>query len=197
MPYVSDWEQLSAAVNRVMTSTRISTEEARADICSAIADRKINVRGKLEKTVNGLWHCSDVLMGKDFQIPERINPEEINWEQSRPVKPWVVRPDSIRKPGLWCLEWLEVSTSDITRVLCRTATGEPAAHTSVTTVRSRSRPARERAKWALNELYPDSVPKQAVVPNWELCRKVSEKLRESRLLDVKDDTILRAAGRRR
>jgi hypothetical protein len=62
---------------------------------------------------------------------------------------------------------------------------------------NRRLPSRERALNALNELYPDGIPDQAAKPNALLCRGVGEKLRAANLPGVSDDTILRAAGRRR
>ncbi len=62
--------------------------------------------------------------------------------------------------------------------------------------RARRRPALERTQRIINELYPDGVPDQATEPNSNLCRRVSNKLKEARLHAVSDDTILRAAGRR-
>jgi hypothetical protein len=41
------------------------------------------------------------------------------------------------------------------------------------------------------------VPTEAVEPNAKLCRRVGEKLKHAGLLGVSDDTILRAAGRRK
>jgi 7-cyano-7-deazaguanine synthase in queuosine biosynthesis len=63
--------------------------------------------------------------------------------------------------------------------------------------RGKSRPALERARGAIKELYPDGVPGQATEPNANLCRRVSAKLQEESLPGVSDDTILRAAGRRK
>jgi hypothetical protein len=62
--------------------------------------------------------------------------------------------------------------------------------------RARRRPALERTQRVINELYPDGVPDQPTEPNSNLCRRVSNKLKEARLPAVSDDTILRAAGRR-
>jgi hypothetical protein len=63
--------------------------------------------------------------------------------------------------------------------------------------RRRSRPRRESVLRAIAEVYPDGVPDQATEPNYRLCRRVGEKLRQAGLPAVSDDTILRAAGRRR
>ena len=61
----------------------------------------------------------------------------------------------------------------------------------------KSRPALERAQGVIKELYPDGVPDQASEPNASLCWQVSVKLKEAKLPNVSDDTILRAAGRRK
>jgi hypothetical protein len=63
------------------------------------------------------------------------------------------------------------------------------------TDRSRTRPARERARRALRAIYPEGVPSQAQVPNKSLCSLVCANLKDSALPKVSDDTILRAAGR--
>jgi hypothetical protein len=59
------------------------------------------------------------------------------------------------------------------------------------------RPTFERAKGIIEEIYPDGPPDQATEPNAVLCRRVSDKLKAAGLRSVSDDTILRAAGRRK
>jgi len=61
----------------------------------------------------------------------------------------------------------------------------------------RTRPLRERAEAAIRELYPTGVPNQTTEPNVTLCRKVAEAMSRSGRVQISDDTILRAAGRRR
>jgi hypothetical protein len=63
--------------------------------------------------------------------------------------------------------------------------------------RARSRPNRERALRIINEIYPQGVPDAATVPNGSLLKMVGERLKQAGLLGVSDETILRAAGRRR
>jgi hypothetical protein len=70
-------------------------------------------------------------------------------------------------------------------------------HEPSRTGRRKSKPALERARGAIKDLYPNGVPGQAVEPNPVLCRRVGDKLKQSGLRDVSDDTILRAAGRRK
>lgn len=44
MAYVPEWEQLAEALERVIASGGLSTQEAQCDICRAIANQKIKVR---------------------------------------------------------------------------------------------------------------------------------------------------------
>lgn len=62
--------------------------------------------------------------------------------------------------------------------------------------RDRIRPDRARAREAINEIYSGGVPEQATEPNKILCHKVRQRLNDKGLLEVSNETILRAAGRR-
>jgi hypothetical protein len=137
-----------------------------------------------------------VLERNDFEIPDPLKPQDFDWESSRPLKKWIVRRESgFRPPGLWELEWIELSRDDVTKVLCSTEITEQAARRTGT--RKVTSPALERASEAINELFPQGVPKQAVLPNKNLCSRVHQKIAEKGLPYVSPDTILRAAGRRK
>jgi hypothetical protein len=60
----------------------------------------------------------------------------------------------------------------------------------------RSQHARDRARMALDEIYPRGIPDAATEPNLVLYKKVGDWLKGKRLPNVSDSTILRAAGRR-
>lgn len=139
-----------------------------------------------------------MLEQKDFYIPEEIKPDELDWEQSRPLKPWPIRREIFGLPGTWDVEWIELLRTDVTDVFCISGTqGEFARPVASERGASRSRPALERARGAIKELYPQGVPGQAAEPNAHFCRRVGERLKQNGLPDVSDDTILRAAGRRK
>lgn len=192
MRYIPAWLRLSAAVAAVMAATGCSREEAQADICQAINDGTVKIQGKLKKqTVRGV-RSSRVLEGKDFQKPSEIKPTGLDWENSRPLEPWAVHYEVLRIPGRWELEWIELLRADVTNALCTPR--EPGAPAERTT---RSRPTSERAQNVIDELYPKGVPSPADLPNALLCRRVGDRLKELRLANVSDDTILRVAGRRR
>jgi hypothetical protein len=199
MPYESRWERLSKALERVKTVARVAENRAKEDICKAIAERVVNIRGKLREDRNKLHTSNAVLVGGDFHIPHDLKPEDLDWDGSRPLKLWEVQAERFRISKLWYVDWIELSVNDVTRNLCKaTRQGEaPRGALSDAGVGSRSRPARERVLQAIAELYPQGVPTQAAVPNAPLCRRVARWLRERGQLVVSEDTILRAAGRRR
>jgi hypothetical protein len=199
MAYVSEWERLDDAANRIM-ATGLSKDETQTDICRAVSDRAVRIRAKLRKhTSRQLLASETVLEGKDFDIPIELKPEDLDWEKSRPVKPWFLRHGRSVQWGHWDLEWIELSGRDVSSILCAGGKKEGRAAqraSSKTSATSRSRPAFERARRAINDLYAQGVPDQAALPNASFCRRVGQKLNEESLPSVSDDTILRAAGRR-
>ena len=122
MAYNSVWERLSDAATRVMTEAGISNDEAKSDICQAIADGTVKIRGKLERhTTEFIRSSKTVLEGKDFEIRTDLKSEDLDWERSRPVKAWRVRRGHYSPPGYWDLEWIELFSPDVTKVLCPAA----------------------------------------------------------------------------
>jgi hypothetical protein len=63
--------------------------------------------------------------------------------------------------------------------------------------RRKSQPLRERARRELEVLYPSGVPDAVSLSDQKLCTQVSERLKKAGHEAVSNDTILRAAGRRR
>ena len=185
MSYVRAWQRLSEAITSIMADAGGSREEAQTDICQAIADRTVKIQGKLKRHTTRLTTSKKVFEGKDFLIPEKIKPADLDWESSRPLKSWSVHREIFGFSGSWELEWIELFRTDVTNVLC----GGPTER--------RSRPVRERTQQAIHDLYPHGVPGPAALPNTVLCRRVGEWLNERGLGDVSNDSILRVAGRRR
>jgi len=192
MAYTPDWEPLANALKRVM-ATGVGEDEAKLDLCGAVADLKIRVRVRIGKYARK----REVFSGGNIEVPTHLAPGHFDWELSRPLVQWQIGPQPgerwIRGWEKWPLDLIELSTADVTNVLCRGAP-QPAAPQQQ---RGKSRPAIKRAHAAIKVLYPEGVPDQATEPNATLCRRVSAELKESKLPDVSDDTILRAAGRRK
>ena len=133
--------------------------------------------------------------GTDFEFRKPIKPADLDWEQSRPLKPWLVKRGKYELAGFWILDWIELSRTDVANVLC--AGGQAEGTPSPQTPKTNSRPKIEAARRAIQALHPRDPPDQVALPNKELVWQVSEKLKELGLPDVKADTILRAAGRRK
>lgn len=195
MAYTPDWEPLADALKRIM-ATGASEDEAKTDLCRAVADQKIDVRVRIAASDYGMR--GQVFSDGNVGVPADLRPGDLDWVQSRPFGQWPIGP----KLGeyLWIRGWenhsldlVELSTSDLMNILCKGNQLQARPQQS----RGRSRPATERAEGAIRVVYPNGVPDQATEPNAILCRRVSAKLKESKLADVSDDTILRAAGRRR
>jgi hypothetical protein len=197
MADVLTWERLSAATERVMAEAGLSKEDAQSLICRAIADGILKFRGKVgQHTTRPIHGGKTVLEEKDFHISPDIQRKDFDWEQSRPLKQWRVRREIFNLPGLWNVDWIEVFSADVTKLCSARSQGEATYRPSRTGATRRSQPAFERARRAIEELYPEGVPGQADVPNAILCRRVGVKLKNKGLPNVSDDTILRAAGRR-
>jgi hypothetical protein len=203
MGFVPEWERLADALKRVM-SAGLSKIDAQRDLCRAIADQKIKIKymiGKEEiggkKTPRGEGIAGHMNWRMDV-IPAQLTPHDFDWSKSRPKEPWQVP----NNPVLWDLDWIELFSADVTRFLVAgedrdLQSADTRTETCPKPPHARRKPTFERAQAAIKEIYPDGIPDQATEPNVLLCRKVSEKLDKSNLPHVSNDTILRAAGRRK
>jgi hypothetical protein len=111
MAYVPDWERLSDGVKRVV-ATGVAEDEAKSDVSRAIADRKIRVRltVAVEADVLMTWHqmvakaqglgadpnhsaySVECFEGASIKVPSHLTPDDFDWQNSRPLKPWQIRP---------------------------------------------------------------------------------------------------------
>jgi hypothetical protein len=105
MAYVPDWERLFDALKRVV-AVGVSVDEAKLALSRAIADRKIRVRLTVESdedpavrwnrmldsgqinSTQALEYFEDVNVG----VPRELASHDFDWENSRPFKPWSIRP---------------------------------------------------------------------------------------------------------
>jgi hypothetical protein len=214
----SQWIQLSDAIKLLM-ATDLSEEDAQHTLCAAISDGIVHFRVRLGRhTTRDMVDKFSVLREDDLDIPPPLLPKHLDFKASRPNEPWLVRRD--KRPhitGWWTISLLEVWQPDIV-ALSRTAPSCPArpddesAHhgsnaapasrvESGSQQQPRRRPktqtGRDRARMAIQALFPAALPDQATVPNSTLCKQVSERLKDLGLAATSDDTILRAAGRRK
>jgi hypothetical protein len=139
MAYVPDWETLAETLARVMKTTGLSTSEAQLDICRAFRDGKLRSRYTVERvqTPYGV-EVNRQAFGKPRspfdqrdiigrpRIPPDLNPDDIDWVNSRPKSPWL---DNRR--FLVGIAKIELSTTDVIRVLCRGRSAASRAQASI------------------------------------------------------------------
>jgi hypothetical protein len=141
MAYVPDWERLSDALKRVVAAG-VSEDEGKLDISRAIADRKIRARltvaiepdalttwhqavAKAQGLVTGSNHIGDPVdyfEGGNIDVPRYLIAGDFDWQDSRPLKSWPVRPRGGRfnewrafsRPALR----IELRAADVRKVLC-------------------------------------------------------------------------------
>jgi hypothetical protein len=115
--YTPDFEPLADALKRVM-ATGVLEEEAKADLCRAVADRKIRVRLKLDSSATHMG--GRVLSDKNIGVPPHLTPDDFDWVRSRPRSRWPVGPAGpqtyIHLSWSWQdqpIELIELSTGDV------------------------------------------------------------------------------------
>ena len=128
MAYAPDWEPLASAVNRVVAAGA-TKDQAKRDLCLAIADEKIVTRVHLAAKP---YQPEIVLLsGVHIDVPSRLSPKDLDWRHSRPIKHWPIaqiRPGEsvmsfISRAGHLVertIDLIELCTSDVTTVLCVT-----------------------------------------------------------------------------
>jgi len=159
--YIGLWDTLAAELGRVL-ATGFDPERAKAQLCQAIADRKIAVR----------VHCADggVIEGRDINLPGRLNPDDLDWSKSLPGTQWHRRAtiaDHYEDRDVTIdVSLIELRTKDVTGIF-RLATGTAVASTDgidqkVTTAVGRRlniKPAaKHRAVLEAESLVPRSFP---------------------------------------
>jgi hypothetical protein len=117
--YTPKWEPLADALKRVV-ATGVTEAEAKTDLCRAMADQKINVRVRI--AASGRFMAGRVFSGGNVGVPSHLDPRDLDWMQSSPLRPWKIGP----MPGQhYSWDWedrpidlIELSTADVTAILC-------------------------------------------------------------------------------
>jgi hypothetical protein len=212
MVYFSKWEGLSEALARVK-ATGIGEDAAKRGICNAMADGKIRVR--IQRLAEPDW-----MVHEDVFIPPHLYPDDLCWVWSS----WHF--DRLNRYGLglsadlrdglslWDAAKIELCREDVIDALRMglektpakpraLARDESAVSKPVPSKRGRRNPKRERARRAIDEIFPAGVPDQVMLTDKELFRAVGQHLEKlvgnpgPRQVLLSNDTILRAAGRRK
>jgi hypothetical protein len=116
--HTRDWEPLADALERVkVMATGVSEEQAKLDLCHAMADRKINVRVRVAAT-------GEIFSDSQVGVPPHLSPDDLDWTRSRPKAPWRIGPRlgehymSITGWKNQELNQIELSIADVIEVLC-------------------------------------------------------------------------------
>ena len=122
MAYVRDFEPLADALKRVLAATSVKEDQAKRDICNAVADKKIAVRVRV--AISDLSFGGRTFNRGNVGVPPHLNPDDFDWLQSRPLKLFSIGPE----PGQhysWISGWehrvidlIELSTVDVANILC-------------------------------------------------------------------------------
>jgi hypothetical protein len=141
MEYESSiWWTLGEALKRVKTATGGTGDEVKANICRAILDGAIEVQGKLKERVTTLRTSDAIVQGKELRPWHDLKPENLDWENSRPLKAWDITSDRLKIYKLWYLEWIKLSIADVMQHLYCPGKQDKIAQGSDAGVASRSRP---------------------------------------------------------
>jgi hypothetical protein len=119
--YTPDWEPIAGSLKRVM-GAGLSENEAKTDLCYATADKRIDVRVRIAACVPDMH--GKIFSGGNVGVPAHLNPVDLDWVQSRPLKPWSIGP-KLGQHYSWITGWkerpidlIELSVRDVTNVLC-------------------------------------------------------------------------------
>jgi hypothetical protein len=217
MRYLQDWLPLAEA-RRLFESCDLSKDEAELDICRAIADRKICIRNEI------LQIYGEPRLPLELLVPRRLSPQDFDWEKSVTVTPWQehisdldrrLRPGRLPRRVTFSVE---VSMHGIVRVCGRYPS--ESANKDSEDVPSKRAADEENLAIAVETLPPEmsSAPRRATLrssskrkraaraldriadkdhmTNVELCNEV-QKILGLAARDISNETILRAAGRRK
>jgi hypothetical protein len=118
--YTPDWEPLAVALKRVIAAGA-SEDEAKLNLCGAVADQKIRVRVRIAKSDRG--RGGQVFFGGNVGVPPHLASSDFDWKLSRPFAQWQIGP-MLAEHYLWIGGWenrpidlIELSTADVIDVL--------------------------------------------------------------------------------
>jgi hypothetical protein len=164
VPYIPDWEPIAAATSRI-TAGGSNKNDAKRDLCRAIADQKIAVRLHLAPDPQRQFPA-EVLVGPE--VPALLSPSDIDWRTSRPRKPWSLVTWPANNLGLTrdpmryarledrAINLIEVSVADVTRVHCAPATDAGPQYRS-----HGSQPSHDKSHDAQTGAMPRAGPKRS------------------------------------
>jgi hypothetical protein len=178
--YTPDWELLAGALRRVMAAG-LGEDEAKLSLSGAMADGKIRVRVRVAASYRA--RGGQIFYGGkgngNVHPPMHLTQSDFDWARSCPLAPWPIgprwgerrEPEWIRGRENWPIDLLELSTADVTNVLCERAnklvppltTTAAQANAAIKALAANSRKTGPGAKTrgieeAIDQLWPNRIP---------------------------------------
>jgi hypothetical protein len=103
-------------------TTGVSEEDAKRDLCLAVADRVIDVQVTISRADSAMR--GRVFSGENVGVPLHLHPRDLDWQRSRPLGWWSIGPRLVEHyfwSGGWekrQIDLIELSVTDVQNVLC-------------------------------------------------------------------------------
>jgi hypothetical protein len=165
--YTPIWETLAEALSRLV-SAGSTVQEAKFDLCRAIADGAIEIRLLLAEDPKRHLSASAV-SSEGLDVPARILPGDIDWRQSRPIKPWPLAEKRLDEPTLVyssrvrqhverSIDTVQVRSLKVSRLIGTPPSAAPKPASAPPIPKSRSGAKSQGIKNAICELWPEGRP---------------------------------------
>ena len=198
MAYTPAWETLAEALARLVAAGQTEAD-AKRDLCRAIADGAIPIELVLTEDAQ---RPETTVSAAGLEVPARILPADIDWQLSRPIKPWPLAKQRLGEPMTLyiarvrdllerTIETVMVRSSEVSKLL------GPIAQAASTPTQDRPRPKSgsgtkfQGVKEAIRELWHGGVPKGLVTKDRN--KKIIEWLKSRGRSVPHERTIQRAA----
>jgi hypothetical protein len=175
MAYTPDWERLSESLKRV-TAAGVRKNKAKLVLSCLIADAKIRFRVTIG---GGTCDITGTLTGANVKAPPHLIPDDFDWANSRPVKPWSTGPRDWKSDERHSFSWrnrpislIEVRTVDLMGWLERTF---PTGVLQETVARASNKPQEDSVATAGQEAAAIKALASHLKTNREMARADAEK----------------------
>jgi hypothetical protein len=123
MEWTPEWESLADALDRVARGGT-PQDVAKQRICIDIAQDHIRIRPYVASEIAGNPDLP-VVRKSQYRVPNRLEPGDFDWENSRPLRPWSVNREGRSDYG-WepvAISFIELNTYDVVSRFCEGSVG--------------------------------------------------------------------------